>query len=163
MKVFEDTLKCALLHSFKLLGYRDRSEKEMCDKLARKGFSAHVVAEAVAYLKEKGFVDDTKLAAMLEKDAAERRYFGGRGVRAYLQKRGIPAVIIASVVDGREESVDMARALIEKNMKTLGTCDRETIKRRLWSALARKGFSVDTIHKAMKSYTPEEDCANENW
>ncbi|MCC6345993.1 MAG: RecX family transcriptional regulator, partial [Nitrospirales bacterium] len=81
MKVFEDTTKSALQRALRLLGYRDRSEKEMRDALAQKGFSGGVIGETLHLLKEKRFIDDERLAGMLRRDAMERKHFGRRAAK----------------------------------------------------------------------------------
>lgn len=162
-KTFDDSVESALRQSFKLLGYRDRSEREMREKLLKKGFSSGVVEQTVALLREKGFVDDEKLAEALRRDAVERRCLGAQGVRAYLIKRGIPrdrAEALAADAGGADDDVyvEAARRLVEKRKGRMGRLDEGTVKRRLWGLLARRGFSADSIREAMKSLDIEEDA-----
>ncbi|MFO0752856.1 MAG: regulatory protein RecX [Thermodesulfovibrionales bacterium] len=157
MKVFEDTAKSALQHAFKLLGYRDRSEKEMRGKLAQKGFSEGVIGETLRLLKEKRFIDDGRLAEILKRDAVERRHFGRRGAKGYLLKRGIPGDVADAVLGGADEYLDAARELVEKKLKTLKGYDREAVRRKLWGVLSRRGFSSDVIRQAMKSFWDKEE------
>ncbi|MBI3592250.1 MAG: regulatory protein RecX [Nitrospirae bacterium] len=157
MKDFEDSFKNALKYALKLLGYRDRSGKEMQEKLAKKGFSEKVAEETLDFLKEKEFIDDKRLAEILKRDALERKHLGARGVRNYLLRRGI-ARDIADAFSGKEEDyVDAARKLVEKKMRYMKNSDEETIKRRLWGLLARRGFSSETIRDAIKFLNIKEE------
>ncbi|MFZ5998157.1 MAG: regulatory protein RecX [Nitrospirota bacterium] len=158
-KNFEDTFDNAVKYAFKLLGYRDRSEKELQEKLARKGFSNGTINKTIDFFKEKGFINDRKLAAALRRDAVERRHLGKRGVRGLLLKRGLTGDVADTLSDDEDEAayVDAARQLIEKKLRHLKQFDEETIKRRLWGLLARRGFSVENIRAAMKSFDIKEE------
>ncbi|MCL4491410.1 MAG: recombination regulator RecX [Nitrospirae bacterium] len=157
VKVLEDNLKSALKYAFKLLGYRDRSRKELYDRLVRKGFSQGVAEETVSYLEDRGFVDDAKLAEGLKRDAVERRHFGKRGVKACLVKRGISGDTADAVAGAEEEYTGTAQRLVEKRLRLLKGCGEETVKRRLWGLLARRGFSPDTIKTVMRSINLKEE------
>lgn len=153
----ENNRENALKYAFKLLGYRDRSEKELSEKLTLKGFSEKAAGEAVAYLKERKFIDDERLAERLKTDAVERRHLGARGVRSYLIKRGIPREIIDRLSGEEADYADSAKELVEKKLRYMKASDPETVKRRLWGLLARKGFSYDTINKVMKNLNIKEE------
>lgn len=131
----------------------------MREKLLTKGFSGAVVDRAVAFLEEKGFINDEKLAEALRRDAVERRCLGRQGVRTHLVKRGIPRERAEALSTGgaEEDYIDAARRLIEKQLRRLKQYDEATVKRRLWGMLARRGFSIDSIRKAMKSLNMEEE------
>ncbi|MBI5213965.1 MAG: regulatory protein RecX [Nitrospirae bacterium] len=153
----KNALESALKNAFRLLGYRDRSEKEMLEKLMQKGFSAEVAGNAVAYLKNRGFIDDRRFAGILKKTAAERKHLGRSGTLAYLINKGISGDIADEILGDEDDYLDTARNLIEKKMRSLKSCDGETIKRRLWGMLARRGFSYGTINKALKSFDLKEE------
>lgn len=150
-------LESALKRAFRLLGYRDRSEKEMYEKLMKKGFSAEVAWNAVAYLKDRGFIDDRKFAGILKKDAIERKHLGRRGTRAYLINKGISGDIADEILGDEDNYLDTAKNLVEKKLRSLKACDKETTKRRLWGMLARRGFSYGIINKALKSFGLKEE------
>jgi regulatory protein len=46
----------------RLLSYRPRSEKEMRRRLGRRGIDLRLIAETVARLKERGYLDDEAFA-----------------------------------------------------------------------------------------------------
>lgn len=147
---FEDNLQGALRYAFRLLGYRDRSEKEMCERLLRKGFSEKVVLEAVDYLRDKGFINDRRFAEILRKDAIERKHLGKTGVRHYLISKGIAAHVVEDVLGGDDDYLDVARSLVERKLRNMKDDNSERIKMRLWGMLLRRGFSYDTISKVLE-------------
>lgn len=146
---FEDSRGNALKYAFRLLGYRDRSEKEMYEKLIRKGFSEKVALEAVGYLNDKGFIDDRRFAEILRKDAVERKHLGKRGTRSYLMNKGIAVDIAEDILGDDGDYLDAAKSFVEKKLRNMKVYDEETIKRRLWGMLSRRGFSYDTIKKVL--------------
>src|SRR5258705_210024 len=59
---------------------------------------------------------------------------------------------------GKTDMVGEARRLAEKKLRSAGLqrCDPVARKRRLWGALARRGFDFDTIEAAMKGLDEPE-------
>jgi regulatory protein len=147
----------AVKYALSLLGYRDRSEREIIDKLGRKGFPEKIAKETAAYLKERGFIDDRKFADILKRDAIERKLLGKRGVEYYLAKKGIPSEIAEDVSGSDEDYLDVARKAIAKKLRTMKDGDEKIIKRKLFGMLSRKGFSYDTIYGAIKTLNLKED------
>jgi regulatory protein len=156
-KDFEDNIQNALRHAFRLLGYRDRSEKEMYEKLTRKGFSEKVSGETVVYLRDKGFIDDRRFAEILKRDAVDRKHLGKRGARNYLINRGIAGDIVDDVLGDDDDYFDAAKRLVERKLRNMKDYDSEKIKRRLWGMLSRRGFSYDTIKKVLQSFDFKEE------
>ncbi|GER94371.1 regulatory protein RecX [hot springs metagenome] len=154
---FEDSTINAIKYAFRLLGYRDRSEKEMYERLIQKGFSEKITLEAIDYLSDKGFIDDRRFAEVLRKDAVERKYFGRSGARNYLLNKGIAARIVEDILGDEGDYIDAAKRLVEKKIRNMKNIDAETVRRRLWGMLARRGFSYDTINKVLKSYDSKEE------
>ena len=154
---FEDSRGNALKYAFRLLGYRDRSEKEMYEKLIRKGFSEKVALEAVGYLNDKGFIDDRRFAEILKRDAVDRKHLGKRGARNYLINRGIAGDIVDDVLGDDGDYLDAAKRLVERKLRNMKDYDSEKIKRRLWGMLSRRGFSYDTIKKVLQSFDFKEE------
>lgn len=151
------TFEAALKYAFKLLNYKDRSEKEMHERLNQKGFSGKVAQEAVAYLKERRFIDDERLAEFLKRGAAERRCLGKDGVRNYLLNKGISETIADKLSGDEEDYLETAKRFVEKRLRGMRNYDEETIKRKLGGLLLRRGFSYGTMHKIIKSFNLREE------
>jgi regulatory protein len=149
---FEDSRGNALKYAFRLLGYRDRSENEMYERLIRKGFSEKIALDIVDYMKEKGFIDDRRFAEILRKDAVDRRYLGKRGTRHYLINKGIADDIVDDVLGEDDDYLDAAKSFVEKKLRNMKNIDEDALKRKLWGMLSRRGFSYDTIKKVLESF-----------
>jgi len=156
-----DDYQKALQYAFLLLRYRDRSENEIIQRLKKKGFSEDTGREVGIYLKDRGFIDDTRFAESLKKTAVEQKHLGRSGVLHYMLMRGIPREIIERVAGDDDDYQEAARAFVDKKMGKLRGLEPREIKRRLWAALARKGFSAAVIARALKSHFDSEEMYQE--
>ncbi len=152
----QDTVAAAVRSAYHLLRYRDRSERELRDRLARRGYSEPVVDATVLQLKEAGFLDDLRLAGNLKRVAAEQKQLGAHGVRAFLQKRGLEREVIESVPDVSDE-LAIAERLVDRKVGRLTALDDAAAQKRLWNMLSRRGFSAGTIRAVLASHFQRRD------
>lgn len=104
-----------LLHAaaLRLLTARALSEKELVERLQRRGFSPAAVAAEVAQLRELGLLDDVRLAAGVCADLLRRGY-GRRRLAAALARRGVSeeaAGRVLAEVSPEEELAAFERAV----------------------------------------------------
>lgn len=142
----------ALNYSFKLLGYRGRSERELINRLSMKGYDDDEIRNVIMKLKETGLIDDRSLALSFRNYAEERKKLGAIGIRNFLLSRGIPIDIVEEVCNDVEEENNALR-LLEKRIKDYR--DKGN-KRKAYSLLQRKGYSFETIRKILKKFYNEE-------
>jgi len=148
-KDFKDDLEHAARYSFTLLAYRDRSENELYERLLRKGFSGKIAGDTVSYLRNKGLIDDLRFAEVLKRDAIERKFLGQKGIRKYLISKGISREMADAFLEDDDVEFHTAIKFIEKKIRCMQIMDKDRLKRKLMGMLARRGFSFDTINKAM--------------
>jgi regulatory protein len=144
-------------YSFLLLRYRDRSEKEIEQRLLKKGFTVDIACKVRDYLREYGFIDDAKFALTLKRIAVEQKRLGKAGIFRYLVSKGIPAEMGRDLSGEDTDYEESAAIFIQRRMKQYEGLDEQTVKRRLWAALARKGYSPDVIKRALKKYYDAEE------
>lgn len=148
-----DSAGDAKRYSFKLLGYRGRSESELRERLDRKGFSEDVVSRTLKFLKQAGYLDDRALALNLKRQFLSDRLLGYNGAKRFMRKRGLSAEVIDSTLEYDEDAeVLNAKKLIGKKFGSIGKDSPVSEKRRLWNFFARRGYSVSTIKKALQEY-----------
>jgi regulatory protein len=157
VKSIDDNYQKALQYAFLLLRYRDRSEREIIERLQRKGFTEETGRRVAGYLKENRFIDDARFAEALKKTAVEQKHLGRKGVVYYLLSRGIPPEIVDGISGDDDEYLEVARSFVVSKLKKMNGLDKFTIKRRLWAALARKGYSSEIIGRVLRSYFDEEE------
>lgn len=148
----------AIRYAYRLLSYRDRSEKELTDKLKWKGFSEETIQQAINHLSEKGFINDTALAVSLRRIAEDARLLGNRGVRIFLHRRGISEELIKEVfTDNDPDEIIRAEKVVSKKLKAIENYSDEEIKKKIWRFLIRKGYSFDTINKILRQFKIKEE------
>jgi regulatory protein len=146
-----DSRSKAKKYAIKLLGYRGRSEKELKERLVKKGISKTVASSTLQDLKRLGLIDDRSLAETLKREALSRKFLSQKGAIRFLHQRGIPHEIINDVLNG-DEIIDLynARRLVHKKIKNLRNYSSLHVKKKLYGLLARRGYSSDTIRKVLK-------------
>ena len=129
-----------------MAGRRMLSQKELSDRLVKKGTDPQEAQETARWLADLGAVDDAAYAGVIVRHYAAMGYGPGR-VRQELQHRGVPRELwddaLARMPDP-EEAVD--RFLTAKLRGK--TPDRATLQR-LSAALQRRGFSWQDIRPAL--------------
>jgi len=149
-----------LLHyACKLLSYRSRSEKEMCEKLRMKGFGEDDINRAITHLRSGGLLDDGKLARSLIRHAGESKGLGLSGTKRFLLERGVPREIVDETTREIDE-VETARRFLNRKLRAWSRTWRPgqvQLKKRLYGFFSRRGYAPETIGKALEEFTAEED------
>lgn len=152
-----DIFQKALMYAYKLLSYRDRSSKEMHERIVRKGFPEGTAVDVVSFLEERGFLNDKKLAEVLHAYAINKKHLGKSGVRKYLLSRGITAEIIDTLSDADDDYIEAAKRLAEKKLRQMKDYDLATKRIKIWNILFKRGFPSHIINKTIKSIFSEEE------
>lgn len=76
--------------ALQLLNVRFLSERELRDKLRRRGAADAVLDEVVAALKEEHFLDDQRLAGDVYRYYARKGQYGHLYIANRLRRRGLP-------------------------------------------------------------------------
>lgn len=123
-----------------------------------KGFSETLVSSTIDHLRDLGYINDVSLAKELNREAMAGKFFSHDGARRYLLIRGIPRHVISIVCSqDRGEDLQNAQRYIEKKLRMIKTYPQETVKRRLYSQLLRRGYSPDTILTVFKNILSNEE------
>ena len=140
--------------SLRLLSYRGRSAGELRKRLFEKGFEEFEIEKTLERLTALGFLNDRALADSLRRSAEEGRLLGKMGARRFLKDRGIKADDAENALADYDETA-AAKRLYQKKTRISGPIVDAKGKRRIISALARKGFSTATIYKTLKMQQEE--------
>ncbi len=138
-----DPLSFARNIALQQLNYAPRSRKELADKLKGKGVPEDISEQVLDRLTEVGLIDDLTYAQMLVRSKQNSRRLAKRALRVELTKKGISQDIATQVLDevDPDDELEMARLIVAKKMRSLGSADTVTIQRRLSGLLARKGYA----------------------
>lgn len=146
-----------------LLAHRARSREELRRRLWRKEFPDTVIAETLAWLEERDYVDDRAFAEAFVRDRLRLRPRGRVGLIQELRKKGveagvaeaaIAAVLEAEQVDETGLAREAADAWARRNRSALRKARSSPdgwrrARRRLYGHLARRGFAPDAVRSAI--------------
>jgi regulatory protein len=140
---------------YRLLGVRDRTEREMRDALVAEGIETpEVIDDIVGTLRRQGYLDDRRLASQYVQYLAKRKPSGPHLVRRKLREAGVSEEILEEEIRealSPEQEREMAEELVRrklatmKGMKTAGQKEREQAVRRIHGFLSRRGFSERVV------------------
>ncbi len=156
-----ETLRRAKEDAFRLLSFRGRSEKEIEDRLRRKGYEDAIITAVIASLRGHGYVDDTQFAQSWV--AARGRTRGRRALAHELRQKGIAGDLAAETLqEARDDAGELAAAraaAVKKAGEQPADRSREA-QARLAAFLQRRGFGWDVVRPVLAELyagTTEED------
>lgn len=132
-----------------LFSYRARSEKELRQRLEKKGWTPAVIEEVIKNLKETGLLDDEKLARRFVHDRITVGHKGKSRVKAELTRIGIAKEKIERALKEAPDETEAARMVLDYFLPRYQNLDPITKNRRLAGLLARRGFSQKTINQLL--------------
>jgi regulatory protein len=149
---------------WRLLALRDHGEGELAEKLKNKGFEVEIVAEAIDYFRELGYLNDQVFASNQARRLALGKGYGNRKIASFLLGKGISeAIVAAAIVTARQEwSEGQALTSLIRKKTTSGNI-RDDLKgrQRLVRYLMGKGFPpgliFETINRAEEEDGHDDD------
>ena len=136
---------CAAAQRF--LSYRPRSEAEVRARLSRR-FPQDVVGEVLAYLRERGLIDDGDFSRLWTNSRVSFKPRSAAVIKRELLSKGIDRDIAESAIRDVDDQDSAYRAGLRLAHK-LDDSDHATFRRRLWSHLQRRGFGSSVTRRAI--------------
>jgi regulatory protein len=144
--------------SINYLSIRPRSEKEILDYLKKKArnapnLSEEIITQIIEKLKAYKFIDDSQFASLWMEQRAKSRHKPIRAIEFELKQKGISKDLIDKSlkdIDGKDLDLGNAKKLAERKMEFYRNLDPAKRREKVMSYLLRKGFSYDTVKKAIK-------------
>ena len=136
-----------------LLEHRNRSKRELTEKIARTAASWEAAQAAADHMEELGLVDDGAYARDWAREMFLRKRWGAMRVKQELRRKGIDGELIEELLeeyrqmDGGGLAAENVRALLET--KYPGWREDEKQRRRAFAALQRRGYSYEEIREGM--------------
>lgn len=132
------------------------SIREMEKLLKSRDLPDDVVATEIARLEGVGLLDDVALAADLAERFQRRKGLGAAAVKQELGKRLLSSVAIdLAVSELPGDQLELATEEARKRLSRLKGLDKETLNRRLYAYLQRRGFRGSEISNAIKAALAE--------
>ena len=139
-----------------LIGKRAMSRRDLERKLRDKGASEAEARYAAEWLEAIGALNDADYAAILVRHCAGLGY-GPARIREKLREKGVPRELWDEALDQATDSAEQIDRFLTAKLR--GRAPEEAEKRRLTSALLRRGFFWGDIREAwgrLGAEIPEE-------
>ena len=146
----ESERKRVLSRAYRLLSIRARSEGEMRRSLRSAGFDEPVIEDAIVQLRQQRLLDDHAFAAEWVRSRTQSRPRGKRLIERELREKGITGDEAAEATAGVDDET-AASALAARRAGLMRELDRQTFIRRLSNYLLVRGFSRETVSRAVNS------------
>ncbi|OAB60546.1 hypothetical protein AY599_23405 [Leptolyngbya valderiana BDU 20041] len=143
----------ARIAAARLLRVRARSSSELRERL-RKRFPREAADQAVEALVRSGAVDDQRLARDMAEHMGELRPHAREAIRHRLERARLDADLLETALDahapssGEAARADEAARAQLRRLRSLSLTPDAT-RRRLFAALARRGFDAETSADAV--------------
>lgn len=134
--------------AFNLLSYRERTIKEMRNRLQKKNFSEPIITEVIDFLVKNDYLNEERFAEMWIRSRKNHHPRGRKLIYKELKNKGLSQKIINSALNqylSEAEELEMAEYLKEKWLRRRK--DEDSTSYKLKNYLANKGFVYDLVYK----------------
>ncbi len=130
--------------------FKDRTEKEIKDKLKEKGYSSPDIEESIDKLKRYGYLNDENYTLSYIKSNINKK--GARLISMELAQKGIAREIISEQFEDVDiDEVGIIEDVLFRRYRNLDISD-EAQKRKVFGYFIRRGFKHESISKAIRNY-----------
>jgi regulatory protein len=143
----EELSEGCLKAAYRLLGYRQRSESELRNKLSAR-FSKAAIDTVIERLRDKHMVDDTAFAQYWRERRETLNPRSRRMVSVELCQKGIDKDVINKALCSYNDEENAYRAA-KKKASLLSKEGYDNFRRKLSSFLMRRGFNYDVTKQTV--------------
>ncbi|CAN5893321.1 RecX family transcriptional regulator [soil metagenome] len=145
-----------------VLTRRPRSEREVRDRLRRKGYDEFTIDHVIERLRERHYLDDDAFARIWVENRTSFRPRGEMALRQELRAKGIDREIVEKTLAGAEiDDLGMAIGLAQRQSRSMEHLDDAARQRRLMGFLQRRGFRYNVIKSALEQINLDKVSANQ--
>ncbi len=132
-------------YAVKILSIKDRTEKELRDKLREKKYPEDEIDGAVEDMKGYGYIDDARYAARFAADGFNLRGHGSARIKTDLIKKGVSRDIVDSVLE--QNQTDPRERIREVLKVRFSSADLSNPKERnrILGFFSRRGYSYRDV------------------
>lgn len=146
-----------------LIAFRDRTEKEIRDKLKEKNYGEDEIDDEIRFLKDYGYINDLRFAEHFTHDAINLKKWGKIRIRMELVKKGIDRDVADNVIEDAFSELDEDLVLLQMQSRFKNS-DFSNMKERtrIFNFFMRRGFSTEEIKGAMNKMSSFYDIISED-
>jgi regulatory protein len=141
--------------AIRYLGYRQRSEAEIRQRLQRHGYDVAIIDKTIVKLKEQGLVDDAAFARFWSENRETFSPRSRRLTKMELKRKGLTAEVIEEVIGAIDEK-DSAYRAAQSKARRLTVTDYQVFRQRLGDYLGRRGFNYGIIKEITEKVWQEK-------
>lgn len=146
-----------------LISRRPRSEREVRDRLKRKGFPPEAIDAAVTKLGGWRYLDDEAFARYWVDNREANRPRGRRLLEQELRQKGVDRetvrqTIETAAIDEHAGALEIART----KLRTYGKLSPDVARRRLAGVLMRRGYGYDVVKPVLDQLFGEAETGDDD-
>lgn len=141
----QDEQEVVYLKALHLLEFRPRSEEEIRRKLDKKEISAEVINQVIERLRRNNLVNDEQFAQAWVENRSAFRPRSRKALQYEMRQKGLSGAAIEQALTNLEiDEEELAYQAALKQSRKLNQLDKMDFRRKMFSFLARRGFSYGT-------------------
>lgn len=156
----EDQRRGAVASALRQLAMQPRSEKDLRDRLGRKGYGRVAVDAAIVRMRELGYLNDAAYARFYVDARIASTPRSRRAIAFELGRKGVERELVSEAVAELSDE-DAAYEAARRRLRALSALDRDKFYRRLGSFLASRGFGYgiarSTIDRCWREIHEDDD------
>lgn len=158
--VDEDRIAKAKGRALDYLAHKPRTEAEVHRKLQQKDYPPSVIERVVAYLRDRGYLNDAEYTEEYVRRRFSVKGYGPVRIEQELRKRGVDRTLVEATVEdffAEADPLAAARAHAEKGWSRIGREDDPRKRRdKLYRYLTRRGYTYDTVRQVIDEMKARE-------
>lgn len=145
-------LQRALDDAYRYLARRDRTVSEMRRHLERRRAEPDAIEQAVADLRDQGYLDDARYARAFAEDRRALDGWGPDRIARKLAQAGVdPDHVDAALAQrGPREELEAAVRVLRQRLRVAPADDRG--RERALGLLARRGYDLELAYEAVRAF-----------
>ena len=147
--LWKDELARCYDSALHFLANRPRSEQEVRQRLARRGYAAELIDQVVEKLRGLELIDDAAFAQYWVEQRQTHRPRGARLIKLELRQKGLDASLAGEAVADLGDEAEGAYQAGAKRARSLAGMDERTFRQRLGGFLQRRGFDYEATAVAV--------------
>ncbi len=129
--------------AMKFCSYRERSEKEVRDKLKKKNFSQKVIISCIKRLVELDFLNNIRFSKSFSRGKNNNNRWGKNKIKFHLKNKGLSSNEVTIGIASIDEETYLN--VLKKNIEVYNQKLKQPDRNKLIAHLINKGYEMDVI------------------
>ena len=151
--------KQGYIYALRLLTASKKSEAELRERLARKGYPLEVAQQVTQELKTQGILSDQKMIEETIQWSSQTKRYGRRRIFMELKKRGIKPDAVEKALERYPKDLErkVATQLAKERWSKLEKVEFNKRRKRLYNFLINRGFDFELSRELASKITSSTD------